>query len=96
MRLAGIILISGIIGGRVLLEDLRYAIGIHSTLSFWGVLVQASYDFCLSPRPKNTFYDVKFVPLLSSSKQVKCLSTHLEERMLWTPMVSALVVKNES
>ena len=40
---------------------------------------QASYDFCLVPRPENTFYDVESGPLWPGSKQVKF---PLEERVL--------------
>ena len=47
---------------------------------------QASYDFCLAPRPKTTFYDVESGLLGLGSKQVKCPVTLLGERVLWAPM----------
>ena len=57
-------------GELVLSYSIIGTIGIQSTLSSREVLGtdQASYDFCLAPWPKNTFYDVESGRLCLGSK----------------------------
>ena len=62
-------------------------IGILSTLGEWYVPAQASYNFCLAPRPKNTFYDVESRLLSLGSKLVRGPITPQEERVLRNLMI---------